>query len=373
MHPRVVLNSLAAILLLFALFGIPALLTLFNLLLLLCGKRVSPKFKGFITVTDIMTFGLGILYTGLLAGVHNFHQWYEQLRDGPALNERYTPVAFDHLATFGTICGVALLSYILLRFFGKKLSPIIAALCYSGMFLGFFMTAALTVQLWKFIDQPLTALLLLFPYNAVMCSVRLMRNTVEEQAQAMAQKEYKNPVLIFCQKVLSRSSTFMLATFILTIPLLLIIIAVLLLFGQQPDSIVKQFTETAEWTLSQKIPPPRLEYDGHYLCTVAACGDEKVVKPIRAGKRHGRLIVVNRQLLVANAFEDLIAEKTPRLHKVIRKTYDKIGLPVSKYINTKARSNIVYFVMKPLEWLFLLVLYAFDTNPENRIHRQYLG
>ena len=29
--------------------------------------------------------------------------------------------------------------------------------------------------------------------------------------------------------------------------------------------------------------------------------------------------------------------------------------------------------MKPLEWIFLLVLYIFDVNPENRIVTQYIG
>ena len=41
----------------------------------------------------------------------------------------------------------------------------------------------------------------------------------------------------------------------------------------------------------------------------------------------------------------------------------KIGLP--------SLADIIYFLMKPLEWLFLLVLYLFDTNPENRIAVQY--
>lgn len=114
----------------------------------------------------------------------------------------------------------------------------------------------------------------------------------------------------------------MIVSFVMAIPLLLVSIIVLLLFGQQPDSVIKMFTETAEWTLSQKIPPPRLDYNGHYLCTVAACGDKKVVKPLRVGKRNNELIIVNRQLLVANAFEDLIAERAPKFHKFIRKTYD---------------------------------------------------
>ena len=357
-------------LIIFAFVGIPVLLTIFNVFLLFAEPKLKSRFKKIIAISDIMTFGLGVTYTGVLATFMGLSEWHEQLYVGEGT---YTPVSFEHLATFGTVCGIAVLSYILLRFFGKKMPPIIAVVCYSGMLLGFFMTAVLTVQLWKNIGKDGTYWFLVFPYNAVLCSIRLMRNTVGEYAKTIAQREYTNPLLKLCQRVLKRASTFMLAAFVLCVPLLIITIAVLLLFGQQPDSIVKQFTETAEWTLSQKIPPPRLDYDAHYLCTVAACGDEKVVKPIRAGKRRGRLIVVNRQLLVANAFEDLIAERAPRLHKVIRKTYDKIGLPISKHINTKARSNAVYFIMKPLEWLFLLVLYTFDTKPENRIHRQYLG
>ena len=82
---------------------------------------------------------------------------------------------------------------------------------------------------------------------------------------------------------------------------------------------------------------------------------------------------LNEKMEMLQDIEDLIAEKTPRVHKIIRKTYDRIGLPISKYITTKRRSNIVYFIMKPLEWLFVLVLYTFDTKPENRINSQYTG
>ena len=235
------------------------------------------------------------------------------------------------------------------------------------------MTVVLTVQFWCDILNFQTILFLLFPYNYVLCSIRLIRNTVSEYTEQIANTNYNNKFLKLCKTILSKSASFMMISFLMAIPLLLVVIIILILFGQQPDSVIKMFTETAEWTLSQKIPPPRLDYDGHYLCTVAACGDKKVVKPLRAGKRNSQLIIVNRQLLVANAFEDLIAERTPRLHKLIRNTYDRLGLPISKYITTKRRSNIVYFIMKPFEWLFLLILYTFDTKPENRIHRQYLG
>ena len=47
-------------------------------------------------------------------------------------------------------------------------------------------------------------------------------------------------------------------------PLLGILIGILSLFGQAPDSVIKAFTEIADWSLSIKILAQNLEYDGHY-------------------------------------------------------------------------------------------------------------
>lgn len=325
------------------------------------------------TVTDLSIFGLGVGYTVLLALAVGFKEWDVPLYyDGKYnIGGTYTPISFESLPIFITLCVIAVAAYLLLRFSAGKLPPMIAAFCYGGMALGFVLTAVVTVQLWSDITEFATWLFLLFPYNYILCSIRLVKNTASLYAQKIAENEYHNRLLQRCKAILSKSVSFTVFSFFLWVPMLLVVMMLLTLFGQQPDSIVKAFTETAEWTLSQKIPPPRLEYGGHYLCTVAACGDERVVKPLRAGKRRGELIIVNRQLLVANAFEDLIAEKAPGFHKIIRRIYDKTGLPISKHITTKKRSNMVYFIMKPLEWLFLLTLYTLDTEPENRICKQY--
>ncbi len=146
---------------------------------------------------------------------------------------------------------------------------------------------------------------------------------------------------------------------------------IFVLLGQGLDAPIKAFTETADWTFSQQIPPPPLEYDGHYLCTVAAGGHRKVVKPLRLGTRRNETIVVNRQLCIANAFEELIQEKMPRFHRRIRYIYDTYGYPISRKITTPTRADIIYILMKPLEWMFLIFLYTFDLKPEQRIARQY--
>jgi len=174
-------------------------------------------------------------------------------------------------------------------------------------------------------------------------------------------------------KLLSKSSGWYLVSFIALVPLIAVLLIILVIFGQGADGVVKVFTMTADWTFSTQIPPPPVQYDGHYLCTVAAGGHRKIVKPQRMGIRLGKPIVVNRQLCIANAFEDYIMEKAPRFHKAVRSFYDKYGYPLSRKITTPLRADIVYILMKPLEWLFLIFLYAFDVSPESRIAVQYTG
>ena len=93
--------------------------------------------------------------------------------------------------------------------------------------------------------------------------------------------------------------------------------------------------------------------DAHYLCTVVLRGHEKLVRPTRMGLRREEKIVVNRQLCVANAFEQLLEERMPRFHRAVRKFYDTYGYPISRHIRTPLAADAVYLMMKPLEWLVI--------------------
>ncbi|MCW3071415.1 MAG: hypothetical protein JWO44_1305 [Bacteroidetes bacterium] len=164
---------------------------------------------------------------------------------------------------------------------------------------------------------------------------------------------------------------------ILCLPLMVLITAVLLLFGQKPDSIVRAFTDTYKHGFSQlDYMCDNVECGGHFLCSVAANGHKGFVKPERYGERGGGKIICNRQLLVSNAFEELMEQRLPKIHKVIRHNYNKVGNLVHRHygiFNNKFVADAVYVLMKPLEWFFVLVLYTFDSKPENRIARQYLS
>ena len=165
---------------------------------------------------------------------------------------------------------------------------------------------------------------------------------------------------------------------LMLVPVIVLVSLFLILFGQKPDSIIKAFTDTYKHGFSQ------FDYmcddfscpDIHFLCTVGTHGHKAIVKPIRFGERNDRKIVCNRQLLISNAFEELLQEKRPITHKFIRMNYNKVGDFIHRYyyfFNIKVVSDFVYILMKPLEWFFLFILYTFDKKPENRIAVQYLN
>ena len=165
--------------------------------------------------------------------------------------------------------------------------------------------------------------------------------------------------------------------FVIAFPVLLFIAVALMLFGQRPDSMVRAFTDTYKQGFSQ------LDYQcedvicpsGHYLCTVAAKGHHYLVKPVRYGIRGNKQIVCNRQLLISNAFEEILQETLPGFHKYLRRFYDRIGNFVHCYydvLNNTFVSDFIYILMKPFEWLFLVCIYCLEKKPENRIFKQYL-
>lgn len=127
-------------------------------------------------------------------------------------------------------------------------------------------------------------------------------------------------------------------------------------------------TRTCGWTFSQMVPPSQ---DCHYLCTVAAQGHPWLVRPLRTGVRHGRPIVVNRQLAVANAFEDLLHERWPRFGRWARRAYDRLGLPISRYLLHPLAADAVFVMMLPAQAAFELFLRVLDRDPEGRIDRMY--
>lgn len=367
--------AIAMIILFFSLFVLsPVVITVLNIRNVFAKKKIIPRALLFLTVIMGLCF-----YVFCLDACHvTSYEWNK----ATVIGEYHTPIASEYRFSFLALIGLGAASLFTIALVpAKKLPPLAASFALAGLLIGNLLNLFYAIHLapffftkeFPYFEDPIQCEPLLFHFNILLLSLYYGKKQILEQILLMDQKIAKtnSPRLKKLYAFLKKVSNWPIAAFLALIPLALLIEIILLLFGQGAAGPVKMFSMTADWTFSQQIPPPPLEHSGHYLCTVAAGGHKNLVKPLRFGNRRGRKIIVNRQLMVANAFEELLAEKAPALHKKIRRFYDSHGYPLSKIITTPLRADLVYLLMKPLEWIFALALYLFSTNPEERISRQY--
>lgn len=377
----------------------PFVLTAAEIILLVRGRRNRELYQRG-RIFDIVGMFLAVFYSGfymsLFKEVLFEKDWQEQLINA----QMHTPVFTEAQPTVAVVLSVAVAGYFVVNFIPlKKMPPLVLVLGLAAMYLGTAVSLVWGIQIFRM--EFLDFLLLLPPLNCTILTARTVSHKMwewnqrneagdpeseqlskleevwEDRQPAEIRTEEQSAegggVLGWCSRFLQKSEHWPLAAFLLMWPLLGILTGILVLFGQRPDAIIKAFTETSDWNLSQRVAPQNLHIDEHYLCTVAAGGHERIVKPKRLGVRHGHQVIVNRQLCVANAFEQILEERTPRFHRAVRHFYDTCGFPVAKLIRSRYTADLIYFLMKPLEWLFLIVLYLTDVNPENRIALQYTG
>lgn len=325
-------------------------------------------------IFDVVAIPLGVYYNVLLLSfieeVMFGADWDQVLHNAQV----HTPVETQSMPTVLILALVGYLGYLTVNFFVKpgKTPPLIPVLGMAAMYLGTAVSILWGIQVCK-PGSPVNQIYLsLLPLNCVIITARTIRYKVREWKQLIGTEPQGGACGMACS-ILRRSECWPFAAFLLMWPLLGILIGVMILFGQRPDAMIRAFTETADWNLSRRVAPQNVMYDEHYLCTVAAGGHKKVVKPLRLGVRHGHQVIVNRQLCVANAFEQILEERTPRFHRAVRHFYDTYGFPIARLIRSRYLADLVYFLMKPVEWCFLVVLYLTDIDPESRIALQYTG
>jgi hypothetical protein len=342
--------------------AITAILSFLNICLVWVRPRTDKRFKLKVRVLECVGMIVGFLFTALfLLGFIAMTDYTDPI----PLGDYHSPIWLRTIPTLLLLWGIALLGYFILAFTNAaKTPPLLTALSIAALYISAFECVMFCIQTF---GNEFAVYLWLYPINLLIIYGRVIR----EKAYELKMRNTVPPqsgIWGWINRSLS-GRWFPLWALLLAFPLLGMAIIVSLLFGQRPDDFIKAVTETADWTLSKKIAPP--PSGGHYLCTVAAQGHAQLVRPKRTGIRHGSIIVVNRQLCVANAFEQILEERTPRLHRMVRHFYDHCGFSLSQHIKTRAAADIVYIVMKPLEWFFLLVLYLTTVNPEERIRGQY--
>ena len=332
-----------------------------------------------VTLTDTI---IGIIYVCLwviFANGMDSHLSQYFLPVDPQFGECYIPFAHTHILTLIVYFIAFNISVILVGAMKNILPPLILLLSLIFIAIGILISIAILLQISLHdtaslqLSESLSHQFPFFlaPTFSIMVGSRLIFQVIKQEISETSSRSYSNKYLNNLNTFLAKSSRNPIWIVILMLPVFFIVTLILILLGQEMNSIVKVFTDTTTWRFSQQMHPPIHDHTGHYLCTVAATGNPKIVKPLRFGRRNGKQIIVNRQLLIANAFEEMVEDVSPKIHSSIRKFYDKYGYNISKKINTVHLSNLTYLLMKPLEWFFLICLYLFCTKPEQKINRQY--
>ncbi len=90
-----------------------------------------------------------------------------------------------------------------------------------------------------------------------------------------------------------------------------------------------------------------------FVFSAAAKGHPKLVKSWvhpNIGKP------VNRQWYIFKHFETLLSVYFPKIHHVLRHIYNYVGPSVAKRIRYTWQADLVYILLKPIEWLIAIIL-----------------
>ena len=295
-------------------------------------------------------------------------------------------LAQDHMLTILIFAAVAFVSYLMIRSFKHKAGPVLMAFVSLGVLTGIVLYTTLLVHFSMvflistfmlyfslIIHMPhffIAAIIILCLPAAILFMVAAFIEASRYNYHIL-RPYYRSGFLKSLADLYEHSVKGYFSITLLWFGFVQLIQSFLTLFGQKPDSYIKAFTEACHFYMLGSGECYTTSTT-HYLCTIAANGNRHLVKPLRPGKRNGKWILVNRQLMVCNAFEEWLAEKAPPLQRWLRKRYDALEIPVIALSRYKWLANLLYIGSKPMEWLFALVLYLFDPNPEKRIQKQYL-
>jgi hypothetical protein len=92
-----------------------------------------------------------------------------------------------------------------------------------------------------------------------------------------------------------------------------------------------------------------------FVVTAAARGHPRIV-----GTTYDSTLcrTVNQQLLRFWQFEELLADQSPRVHRSLRHVYNRIGPWLANLIIARWQADLVFLLLKPLEWMAVIVIRA---------------
>lgn len=115
-------------------------------------------------------------------------------------------------------------------------------------------------------------------------------------------------------------------------------------------------------------PPPDC-----YITTAAAQGHSCIVGSQLIYCSDGKSMRVNGQLQHLKCVELALMAVNPSLHKVLRTMYDMVGKPLARRMTNPFVADVAYLLLKPMEWLSVVILKRIVPEIESLSRRMYLG
>ncbi|MBQ6569090.1 MAG: hypothetical protein IJL87_02405 [Clostridia bacterium] len=218
-----IVEYIAKFWLIFGFFGIPVLVTIFNIYNLCSPKKILDKFFEFITLAA------GVLYSGVL------YTYYV-----PNLTAGSMPVVDKFMPAIQTVGGVALVAFLIVWIFGSKLNGVQTTICYGGIYLGILLALMFVLQLVPCVSDLCKnfgegVLMILFPINFVVMSLSMF---IKNSAALTIKNAESNDIRFF--DILGVRFLF---GILFGVAILAIIVGVLYLFKYPYDSLLRAFTD----------------------------------------------------------------------------------------------------------------------------------
>jgi len=93
-----------------------------------------------------------------------------------------------------------------------------------------------------------------------------------------------------------------------------------------------------------------------FVITASSKGFPIIVGELTIHKHNNRNIYASKQMLRFWQFENIWAKKHPVSHKKFRNIYNLLGKKLACHINTPLRASASFILLKPVEWLLLIIL-----------------
>jgi len=212
--------------LIFGFFGLPVLVTIFNVYNLCSANKKLDVFF------ELITMIFGPLYSGVL------YTFYIRSICGYAL-----PIKDEYMLPVQIIGALAFAAYMLLWIFKSKLNGIQTTICYACMYLGIILSFAFIQQLVPSVsdlcvDFAEGILLMVFPLNFIIISLSTF---IKNSAALIVSNSDKNEIAFF-----DRVGVRFILALLFAVVILAIVIGILYLFGYPLDAYIKAFTEAGE-------------------------------------------------------------------------------------------------------------------------------